>query len=127
MGWNSGIELADNLWGKIEDVIPEDKKPEVARAFIKEFEKYDCDCMEETELYKWANRYLDVTEEDNKIKIAMDELYANMLKEFLGCLDQNEIWRILDAYELEDAKETYDLTYKLYALLNIALRRKPNV
>lgn len=52
MGWSSGADLADKLWNDIVDFIPEHNRVSVAKAFVKSFEDYDCDCMCETTLYE---------------------------------------------------------------------------
>ena len=49
MGWARGSELADTIWGIVSKHIPDDKKQEVARKIINEFESYDCDTMYECE------------------------------------------------------------------------------
>lgn len=48
MGWATGAEVAEELWYKIEDIIPQDQRQKAAQEIIDIFERYDCDIMEDT-------------------------------------------------------------------------------
>jgi len=55
MGWSSGCQVADDVWVLIEVFIPPKKKKEIARKFIDVFENYDCDTMEQADMYEAAS------------------------------------------------------------------------
>jgi predicted secreted protein len=54
MGWNSGSEIAQDIWNMVAKYIPEYKKKELAIKFINYFEAQDCDVMDETDLWDIA-------------------------------------------------------------------------
>lgn len=57
MGWASGSELAENLWGLVRKFVPKERRKNVAEKFIDEFENMDCDTIYEcTELCNDAGR-----------------------------------------------------------------------
>ena len=55
MGWASGGELADNVWDVVSSYIPKGAKAKVAQDLIDIFEGRDCDTMQETSLWDYAN------------------------------------------------------------------------
>lgn len=57
MGWASGSELAERVWGEVREFIPDDKRKNVANEIIDAFEDMDCDTIDECEqLVKDAER-----------------------------------------------------------------------
>lgn len=54
MGFATGASIAQDLWDEIEDFIPPICRQEVAQAFVDVFEDYDCDTMEETDVFAIA-------------------------------------------------------------------------
>lgn len=50
MGWNSGGDLADELWDTIEHLLPKNKRTKIARQWVEILEGHDCDIMLETEV-----------------------------------------------------------------------------
>ena len=128
MGWSSGAELADNLWSRITDLIPVDKRPEVARIFIEEFKKFDCDCMEEATVWKVANQQLEVAWIDNDLlKITIDEGQATDILSFLSYLHRSNVQGIINSLDRDEAGRIYDLTDRLFYTLDKALQEGPNV
>jgi len=49
MGWGSGSELAQNLWNKIKPMLNPKYENRARKAFIDEFESFDCDTLDEVE------------------------------------------------------------------------------
>lgn len=49
MGWASGSELAERVWGDVRKYIPDTERQAVANNVIDAFEDMDCDTMEECE------------------------------------------------------------------------------
>ena len=49
MGWASGSMLATSLWDEVRRYVPEKHRRQVAEAFIREFESFDCDTLDEAE------------------------------------------------------------------------------
>ena len=52
MGWNTGGDLADEIWAVIKPRLGDGQIRPVAKELIKIFEAYDCDVMEETALHE---------------------------------------------------------------------------
>jgi len=54
MGWNTGGDIADEVWSIVNSHIDAQKRARVAYALITLFEGYDCDVMQETALWDVA-------------------------------------------------------------------------
>lgn len=47
MGWGSGGDLAESIWGKVSPYLPDEVKVELAVEICVEFAKLDCDTLRE--------------------------------------------------------------------------------
>ena len=66
MGWASGSEIAQKLWNKIEQYLPEKVKKELALDITNFFESEDCDTMQECD---FVNKYLVYDDDKNDWRI----------------------------------------------------------
>lgn len=57
MGWASGSEVAEDIWGLVRPLTTKENRKYVAKKMIGIFENHDCDTIYECEqLYKDAGR-----------------------------------------------------------------------
>ena len=47
MGWSGGSELAECIWDAVKEELSPETAEKLARVIVVEFEKMDCDTMEE--------------------------------------------------------------------------------
>lgn len=50
MGWASGSQLADEVWGIVREFVPHHKRRTIAREIIDVFENEDADAWDENDL-----------------------------------------------------------------------------
>lgn len=66
MGWASGSELAEDIWGLLDIYVAQKNKKHVASKLIKLFELHDCDTLYEcTELIKAAKLEKEYFQDDD--------------------------------------------------------------
>jgi hypothetical protein len=64
MGWSSGAELAEEVWGIVRGYVPKAKRKGIAIQIIDAFEDHDCDTMNDAETL-WADAGLEKEEDDD--------------------------------------------------------------